>query len=552
MKINKVIVKNFKSIYDETTFDFQDTSGLWKISGDVGAGKTTIGETLLFGLFGTLKGKNNTNVISWGQKRCTIDIFCESMGRQLHINRVVNKYGQSPLNVTVNGEPLEFTNKLDAQNILENEYYDVSRTTVEMLCVISFNNFKSIATMNTADTKKFLDDVFNFYILTDYEKRCGVKYSNIVMANQTTKANIKVFTNQIKDYDNKISKLEVDNNNTLDKKNIEDQVKELRQQLKLSKLIQSHHIDTINKVNKSLNTQLVLTKQEGEIIKKNILLFKKGICPTCGSSLDTSNLSTLESDRLKLLEKYKNIESKEVKWSSIANNFIKYHSKLINDINSKISQLSIEYNNIKEQERILTENYKELREQAKKSLDQYEAIDTEEVKEMSEWSELGTILSKEMRSKLLKQFVPVINTNIQQYMTQLEQPYIVSFDETFNCMVSVYGTPDIPLSSLSTGQLKIVDCVISLGILKTIMNNVRFNICFMDELLSNMDYGLRNMMSDLLANIAKETNRTTYIITHSDIDDRYFRGNIEVYLRHQSETNNNSSYYKVTKKQKMD
>ena len=552
MKINKVIVKNFKSIYDETTFDFQDTSGLWKISGDVGAGKTTIGETLLFGLFGTLKGKNNTNIISWGQKRCTIDVFCESMGRQLHINRVVNKYGQSPLTVTVNGEPLEFTNKLDAQNILENEYYDVSRTTVEMLCVISFNNFKSIATMNTADTKKFLDDVFNFYILTDYEKRCGVKYSNIVMANQTTKTNIKVFTNQIKDYDNKISKLEVDNNNTLDKKNIEDQVKELRQQLKLSKLIQSHHIDTINKVNKSLNTQLVLTKQEGEIIKKNISLFKKGICPTCGSSLDTSNLSTLESDRLKLLEKYKSIESKEVKWSGIANKFIKYHSKLINDINSKISQLGIEYNNIKEQERILTENYKELREQAKKSLDQYEAIDTEEVKEMSEWSELGTILSKEMRSKLLKQFVPVINTNIQQYMTQLEQPYIVSFDETFDCMVSVYGTPDIPLSSLSTGQLKIVDCVISLGILKTIMNSVRFNICFMDELLSNMDYGLRNMMSELLANIAKETNRTTYIITHSDIDDRYFRGNIEVYLRHQGETNNNSSYYKVTKKQKMD
>lgn len=552
MKINKVIVKNFKSIYDETTFDFQDTSGLWKISGDVGAGKTTIGETLLFGLFGTLKGKNNTNVISWGQKRCTIDIFCESMGRQLHINRVVNKYGQSPLNVTVNGEPLEFTNKLEAQNILENEYYDVSRTTVEMLCVISFNNFKSIATMNTADTKKFLDDVFNFYILTDYEKRCGVKYSNVVMANQTTKANIKIYTNQIKDYDNKISKLEVDNNNTLDKKNIEDQVKELKQQLKLSKLIQSHHIDTINKVNKSLNTQLVLTKQEGEIIKKNILLFKKGICPTCGSRLDTSNLSTLESDRLKLLEKYKNIESKEVKWSNIANNFIKYHSKLINDINSKINQLSIEYNNIKEQERILTENYKELREQAKKSLDKYEAIDTEEVKEMSEWSELGTILSKEMRSKLLKQFVPVINTNIQQYMTQLEQPYIVLFDETFNCTVSVYGTPNIPLSSLSTGQLKIVDCVISLGILKTIMNNVRFNICFMDELLSNMDYGLRNMMSDLLATIAKETNRTTYIITHSDIDDRYFRGNIEVYLRHQCETNNNSSYYKVTKKQKMD
>ena len=64
MYIEKIKIENFKSIYDPLELDFTNIKGLWKINGDVGSGKTTIGEAVIFGLFGSIKGKNNADLIS--------------------------------------------------------------------------------------------------------------------------------------------------------------------------------------------------------------------------------------------------------------------------------------------------------------------------------------------------------------------------------------------------------------------------------------------------------------------------------------------------------
>ena len=53
MIINKIKLYNFKSIYDPIEIDFKEIKGVWKISGPVGSGKTTIGEAIIFGLFGS-------------------------------------------------------------------------------------------------------------------------------------------------------------------------------------------------------------------------------------------------------------------------------------------------------------------------------------------------------------------------------------------------------------------------------------------------------------------------------------------------------------------
>ena len=140
--------------------------------GATGAGKTTIGDAIIYGLFGSVGGKNNGDLISWGEKHGEIEVWCESNGYSLYIKRELNKYGLSPIYAEVNGEELVFTNKRNAQKQLEEEYYDISRITLELLCIISFNNFKSIANLNTGDTKQFLDQVFGFYVLTNYTNIC--------------------------------------------------------------------------------------------------------------------------------------------------------------------------------------------------------------------------------------------------------------------------------------------------------------------------------------------------------------------------------------------
>ena len=83
MILKRIKIKNFKSIYQELEIDFEQVNGFWKIEGPVGAGKTTIGEAIIFGLFGDVKGKNIIDLISWGERKGIVTIDCETRGHQL-------------------------------------------------------------------------------------------------------------------------------------------------------------------------------------------------------------------------------------------------------------------------------------------------------------------------------------------------------------------------------------------------------------------------------------------------------------------------------------
>ena len=71
--------------------------------------------------------------------------------------------------------------------------------------------------------------------------------------------------------------------------------------------------------------------------------------------------------------------------------------------------------------------------------------------------------------------------------------------------------------------------IIILGVLKSIINNSNLNIMFLDELFSNLDNDLRNKMCNILKN-SLLPNNTLFIISHQDLDDKYFDGNINIWL----------------------
>ena len=101
MKIQKIKIERFKSFYEPYELDFEQVKGLWKIAGSVGSGKTTIGEAILFGLFGSITGKNNGDLVSWGQKVGIVELWCRSNGRDIYIKRTININGTSTIYVEV-------------------------------------------------------------------------------------------------------------------------------------------------------------------------------------------------------------------------------------------------------------------------------------------------------------------------------------------------------------------------------------------------------------------------------------------------------------------
>lgn len=525
MQIQKIRIENFKSIYEPLEIDFNDVRGFWKISGSVGAGKTSIGEAIIYGLFGTVGGKNQTDLISWGRKHGMIEVWCNSKARNIYIKRELNSYGQSPIYVEVDGEELIFTNKRNAQTQLEQEYYDTSRVTLELLCIISFNNFKSLATLNTADTKKFLDQVLGFYTLTEYADVCKqLRSDNLTRINQVTSV-IDKLESQVRKLE-EISNMEVITGDIVAVKQEIDSLMVLKDQLekeiKLEILAKKEEQQELNKKKISLVTL-------GRHKKEEIDFIEKGVCPTCGAPIDQSQLEVKKKEREVLLEQYNNI-SKSLDGVMIElkalDNKMTTHT---NEYKLKIDEAKTLLTRLEEQAKRIKINTSEI-ETLKQNIDGNQQLLNELQGEDAEWDQLWNILSVQIRSKILQSFIPALNKNILKYVQRLHLPYIVEFDSNFKCSISLCGIDkDIPISSLSTGQLKTVDMVIILGVLGTVIGSNGINILFLDELFSNLDAGLRNEMCCVLKEYLKPDS-TIFIISHTDLENKYFDGNIYMKL----------------------
>lgn len=526
MQIQKIKISNFKSIYDPLELNFNEMGGFWKISGEVGAGKTTIGEAIIFGLFGSVNKKNNADLISWGERHGLIELWCRSKGRSLYIRREINLHGQSPTYVEVDGEEIVFTNKRDVQQQLENEYYDTTRTMVELLCIISFNNFKSIATMNTKDTKLFLDNILGFQVLTKYADVCKEFKNNNSLIINKIQADIRNINSQI-DKIMEITNRDIIEGNIGEVQGLIDEIE--------SKI--SEHTKIINE--KISKTNSLISEKNGELgsiitLGKNkareIEHIKSGICPLCGAKIEQDRIDIKLQEKEVLTKAYKDkfneindLKKSLEKLNSEHNKFIEsYRSDLVSKRNL-LSQL-------KEQEKRINigeseiQNLKNRYEELNLDLDKYNIED-------QEWLALFNILSIDIRQQILNSFIPSLNKNILEFTHQLQQPYIIFFDNDFKCKIKMSCMDDrcIPMSSLSTGQLKTVDMIIILGVLKSILKSSNINIMFLDELFSNLDVDLRNKMCAILKS-QSNVDSTLFIISHQDIDDSYFDGKINIKL----------------------
>lgn len=521
MKINKINIQGFKSIYNSITIDFSDVRGMWKIAGTVGTGKTTIGEAIMYGLFGDIKGKTQVDMVSWGLKKGVIEIWCESRGHQIYINRELRIQGQAILTVEVDGEALVFTNKRDAQQQLENEYYDISKMTLELLCIISFNNFKSIASLNAADTKQFLDQVFGFSILTRYTEVSKLLQNQTQEEWNTLNNKISNLQSQIDSILVLKSKTKVDGDIQETTNKLNEVQAELAKKREVFSKFQTKQHELLREINQKLATIKIL----GSNKKKEIDFIEKGICPTCGAPIDQSQLELKRQEREVLIEQYTEVNNKytteDTKLQSQTKKYNEYNEKILKELQD-LKVLLSKLNNQEQNTSVADEEIAFIQQ----SISTVEDLCTKASKEIAEWNELKTILSTTIRSNVLSNFIPILNKNIAIYLSELHQEYTINFDNEFKCTVTKFGfDKTISIGSLSTGQLKTIDMAIILGVLSIIMHNINFNIIFLDELMSNMDTDLRDSMCELLQSICKE-NQTVFIISHTDLNEKFFMGSI--------------------------
>ena len=526
MRLHNIRIRDFKSLYGDNYFDFDTLDGLVKLSGAIGSGKTSLGEAIIWGLFGTIKKINNTHLIAWNTKACEIEINLESKGHNINILRNIKEN----LQIHVDGKLLIASNKRDTQQILEEEYFDVPKLTVIKMCVISFNEFNSIAAMNPGETKQFLDNVFGFKTFTEYNEQSTIEKKEEVRQQTELNAIYTETENQMQYLINKKS----------------EQQKELSNSIDIDKLTEDRAIyvdkgkalkDKFNELtaeykqkDSDMYNKMVELSTLGKVAKNNYNTFKSGKCPTCGHEVDNDKIEEYKSTMLKYAASYKEIDAARIQLKNEYQPKIDELNKEISELRTLISDIDTKIKIHENNKRLINENYDALINEYKEKLVSIKSkIDKSDI-EIGEWNEIGDLFAKTLRYNLLDTLIPNINSSIQYYMNKLDQNYSVEFDKEFKPHIYIDGyQKEISYNSLSTGQRKTLDMAVIFGVLQNIIANVNFNVFFLDELFSNLDSDSRNTMLDLLnSTLAKD--RSIFVINHAEMNDDYFKHKIRVKL----------------------
>lgn len=546
MYIKSIKITNFKSIYGTQEFDFTELDGLVKLSGIIGSGKTTLCEALLYGLFGNVAGHKIPNLVSWNEKCCEIEMDLISRNKDIHIIR----NSSMPLQVSVNDKLIAASSKRDTQAILEEELYDVPKLAIEKMCIISFSAFNSLASMNPAQTKQFLDEVFGFGTFTQYNN--VVVDERKLQVNENTKLNA-VYSDtqdQIEYLTNKKLKQQEELKNTIDIVGCN----ELRAQLVEKGKAKKEEFKRIKAESEQKVLEVVAEKQKwydkklecatlGKQEKDWYNTFKDGVCPTCGNEIGKDVIEEHKNKMLDYAQKYKEYQNKE---NEIQLKIEKMNSEAkikqdelkqdMEDLKKQISNIDAQIQTYNNSLALLNENYDDLISEYNNKLDKLKKDIEVSDKEICEWNDMNELFTKTFRYNLLETLIPHINKSIAYFINKLDQNYSITYDQEFKPHIKIDTFDrEISYKDLSTGQRKSLDLAIVFGILQNIIANVNFNLFCLDELFSNMDADSRNTMLALL-NDSMAKDRTIFVINHAEMNDDYFSHKIKVRLENKKIT----------------
>lgn len=540
MIIHQLKITNFKSIYGTQTFNFDNLKGLIKLSGPIGAGKTTIAEAILWGLYGTVKGQNNGQLISWNAKACEIEINLTSKNKEVHIVRNIYQ----PLIVEVNGKTLSASSKRNTQEILEEEIYDVPKLAITKMCVISFNAFNSLAAMSPGETKIFLDDIFGFKLFSDYNNEVVIERK--FQQNEQLKLN-SIYEETLKQIDQlkeKQTSQTMQLKESVDLTGIKSQRTELVNKgvsIKNKKSEIKKERDLKNKEFENRIQEFIAKMSEaatlGKQAKNNYNTFKSGVCPTCGQKIDQEHIDTYKNKMEEYAKIYRDNESEKKKLEIEKHNVYETYLLRMNECDSdmdslrkNISIIDAKLKSYNDSVQLIQDNYDDLiKEYEDKANNIKEELDKCDI-EIGEWNEMNELFTKTLRYNLLETLIPHINKSIQFFINKMDQSYKIQYDQEFKPHIFVDGwDKEISYNNLSTGQRKSLDLAIIFGILQNVITSIDFNVFVLDELFSNMDSDARNIMLNLLKETMSE-DKTIFVMNHAEMADDFFKFKIRVKL----------------------
>lgn len=540
MKILKIEWRNFSSYGNRLqTLEFPNEACLFQIVGENGAGKTTISQVIAFALYGKVEGKKLGDIPNRINGHAWVKIEFENNGKIITVERGLEP---SIFSLLINGIPYDQAGNNNVQNYLAEDLIGIPYYVFNNTISLSVNDFKSFIKMSPQDKRAIIDKIFGFNILNQMRELLKGEIKKIKESLDTLSGSLSATESTInkstEEMENLLSQMDED---------IKNQTTELNKSLESFQKLQVLHsakVDVfkvdeakLNDLIYSSTRELIEIRGNVESLEKGLKLYQSDMCPTCESSLagefhehkKSIMESDLDSSKTKLDEAGEvivKLKEKESEMKTIKSDLQDKNNKIdqrIRDILRDIQLLDDKKNDaqVKSLEKII-KNLESERDKIKDSV--FKSA------EKNAWVKtLDDILSeKGVKQMAIKTILPSLNSEIMDLLESLHLEYQVIFDDEFKASIYQMGI-EIPVQTLSTGEMKKVDFVVLIAIMKLMkLKFSSINLLFLDELFSSVDPdGVTSILKVLQKN-SREMGLNIFVINHAPMPHEIFDWKIDI------------------------
>jgi len=541
----KVRFKNFGSFGNYfTEIEFSKNS-MTLVTGSNGHGKSyALLDSITFGLFGKPFRRINIPqlVNSMNKKDCIVEVYFSTAGNSY---KVVRGLSPKKFEIFKNDELLSQSAKAkDYQRLLEDQILKMNYKSFTQIVTLGSSSFIPFMQLSANDRRDVIEDILDINIFSSMNTIIKAKYSILKELNSGVNHNMDLLNEKIsvqkENIKNLTEKKETNiSNNSKKIQDMNNNINELETDVcDLTKVIEplDSMVNETSKLDVKLNKieklKYQLKTKEKDLTSDIDFFDKNKSCPVCRQEIT----ETFKESKTKDLGiKYQEIVDA---LSELANTSGELESEIekvnteiekINEIKFKITEKKNSISAAKKYVNSLQEDVDNINDFTKSITDSQEKIDLyeKEIKENEDkiidlrdkksCYDILLVLLKDsgIKARIIKNYLPIMNKLINDYLAKMNFFISFSLDEEFNETIKSRHRDKFGYMNFSEGEKARIDLAILLTWreIAKLKNSASCNILILDEIF---DSSLDGMGVEDLTKVLRvlSKNNDVFVITH--------------------------------------
>lgn len=486
IKFKSVQWCNFLSTGNQPTTIIVDKNPTTLIIGSNGAGKSTFNDALTYALYGKpIRKINLPDLINKiNNKNLKVEVEF-SVGKNEY--KVVRGMKPKLFEIYKNGKIIEEdSDAKDYQKFFENNILGISFKTFTQICILGSSNFIPFMRLTTPDRRDVIENLLDIEIFSKMSdiiksKHKVLKAEYLELDSRCNRVEDRVdmyrdrFEQARSDVSTFVTSKESKRDEITDELNIlTNEVDDLSTQVNnlTLKLVDKPNIE--NKFNKFNKLEIQIVSRKSSLTERKNFLTVNDNCPTCEQLIDkgfrensvsniADDITKIDDGLLSLKEKKSVISDALHTLSDIAEELqdtnIRLNSKnarirekqlQIGDLNEEITKALSEGESVNEYQNKLKEaetEYQSLLEEKRIYLKDKNVIEHAE----------QMLKDNGIKTKIIRQYIPVINKHVNKYLDKLNFPVVFELDENFKESIVARYRDDMSYYNLSEGEKSRID-----------------------------------------------------------------------------------------------